>query len=528
MVRRVDSFTEGYRQNIAVLGEPLTGKTALLKRVLESGALKNNFLIPVYIEIKTEPFDFCAKRFIKACLFQMLRSDPVSGAPHDALVLIEDLKNTHPLVAEVCRKILHNIDKGRTEEAYSYMLDIPSAMSEELKKKALLIIDEFHNIGNFPLRHPFGVLAKKIITQKDVMFVLASSREAIANRILSEKLSLLFGNFERIYIPPLDLSECRDIIARHACDIDIPPLYADFISSFTGKKPFYIQAIAEEAGRAVSSERVDGLDYPGLIEYAFTAALFKKGGTLNNLFSSMLYSISNGKALSQSTSILIALCAENKKQIEIVRATRLQRKTCSRLLNRLAEIDIIARNGSFFRFKDRLFAFWLKSVYLRKLMSFSIDNSIEETYFGKDIRLQLGTFITEFEKDLSARVYELFRLFKNDFIQLNGRRHKFPVFKKIEGLDISVCDTKNFVAHCENGSWLCTIKDGRITESEMSEILNLLKAEGNNKIKRKVLIVTGGLDENAHLMAKESRFWIWDAENLNILMELYGKPQALL
>ena len=75
LIHRINSFSEGYRQNIAIIGEPSTGKTSLIKNLLLSDEVKKDAIIPIYLEIKIEPFDFCAKRFIKSALFQLLKSD---------------------------------------------------------------------------------------------------------------------------------------------------------------------------------------------------------------------------------------------------------------------------------------------------------------------------------------------------------------------------------------------------------------------------------------------------------------------
>lgn len=522
---RVNSFSEGYRQNIAILGEPCIGKTALVKQLLESDALKRDSVIPVYVEIKIEPFEFCAKRFVKSAIFQMLHSDPLAIQPRDAVVLIEDLKSAYPKTAEICQRVLHDVEKGKLDEAYSYMLDIPSAMSEESKKRCLLILDEFHNLGNFTLKHAFGTLAKKIMLQKDTMYLLISSKNTLSQHLLAEKLSLLFGNFEKIFMPPFDINMSRDFLRSALKNISMPQVYMDFIASFTGNKPFYMRAICDEVERAVFSGKAATDDYAGLIEHAFAESIFRKNGVINNLFSSFFLKVSDGRLLSRSAAVLIALSSENKKQHEIVKAAKLQARDCSRILNKLVEMDIIVRNGSMYRFREKLFAFWLKSVYMKRIMSFSIEEGLEESYFRKEVTSHLNAFITEFEKELSSRITDLFRLFKNDVIQLNGRRHKFFSFNEIQKLEEGLCSGTSFVAASGRLNWLCTVKKEPVTENDVSDIIkHSKKKQRKTRINRNIIIALAGISENAYLMAKEARFWIWDMDSLNILMELYGKP----
>lgn len=525
LTHRVNSFSEGYRQNIALLGEPCIGKTSLIRQLLDSTDLKREAIIPIYVEIKIEPFEFFAKRFIKSALFQLIHSDPTMAQPRDALVLIEDIQRQHPKTADICQRVLRDIEKGKFDEAYSYMLDIPSAIYEESKKRCLLILDEFHNLENFTVKHSFGALAKKIMIQKDTMFLLISSKNTLSQRLLAEKLSLLFGNFEKIFMPPFDAGMSRSFLQDILKTMSMPQVYMDFIASLTGNKPFYMRIICDEIERAIFSGKVGRNDYQALIEQAFTESVFKKNGVINNLFSSFFFKVSDGKFLSHSAAVLIALSSENKKQHEITKSAKLQGRDCSRVLNRLVEMDIIARNGSLYRFKERLFAFWLRSVYMKRIMSFSIDESVEERCFRKDVLGNLNAFMLEFEKELSSRIADLFKLFKNDVIQLNGRRHKFLSFNSIQRLEENLCNGTSFMATSGKINWLFTLKKEPVIEGDVSDIIKEVKnKKSKTTINRNIIIALSGINENAYLMAKEARFWVWDLDSLNVLMDLYGKP----
>ena len=58
----------------------------------------------------------------------------------------------------------------------------------------------------------------------------------------------------------------------------------------------------------------------------------------------------------------------------------------------------------------------------------------------------------------------------------------------------------------------------------MEIIKNVKIKKRDNRITRNILISLSGINENAYLMAKEAKFWVWDLDSLNTLMELYGKP----
>jgi hypothetical protein len=528
LIRRVNSFAEGYRQNIAIFGEPCIGKTTLIKNLFSSESLKKNSIIPAYLEIKIEPFEFCAKRFIKSILSQVVKSDPLLTASRDAVLLIEDLAIDYPKTAQICARVLHDIEKSKLDEAFSFMLDIPPALSEETKKRCVLVLDEFHNLDNFTLKNPFGTIAKKIMTQKDTMYMLVSSRTNLSLRVVNEKLALLFGNFEKFFLKPLDAADSRVFLQNNIKGAALPHVYMDFISSFAGNRPFYMQVVCDEIERSVFSKRVSPENHQDLVERSFENALFKRNSILNQYFYNLLFKISEGKLLSKTISVMISLSSENKKQGDIAKDAKLQSGDVSKILNSMIELDIIARNGAFYRFTDRLFRFWLKSVYMRRISSFSLDENMEEDAFRKDISGRFNVFAQEFEKELSRRIIELFRLFKNDIIQLNGKKHKFISFTDVEEFkDRNGSQAASVLATNGRQKWLCTIKKENITENDMLDIIKDSRNQKKNSgINKNIVIAFSGVNENAYLMAKEAKFWTWSAEDLNVLMELYGKPQV--
>jgi len=355
--------------------------------------------------------------------------------------------------------------------------------------------------------------------------MLISSRTTLSLRLVNEKLALLFGNFEKFFLKPFDIANGRVFLQNNIKGVALPQVYLDFVLSFTGNRPFYMQAVCDEIERSVFSRRISPENKPGLIEHSFMEAIFRKNGVLSQYFYNLLFRISEGKLLSKSIAVLVALSSENKKQNDIARAARLQSGEASRILNSMIELDIIARNGAFYRFTDRLFRFWLKSVYMKRLSSFSMDENIEESIFKKEVSGRFNVFAQEFEKELSSRIMELFKLFKNDIIQLNGKKHKFISFTNVEKVEARDKNQTAILATSGRQKWLFTIKKDSVTENDMTEIIkNSQEQKKNTRINRNIVIAFSGVNENAYLMAKEAKFWTWNMEDLNVLMELYGKP----
>lgn len=528
LIQRINAFSEGYRQNIAILGEPCIGKTSLISAALASDALKKDSIIYIYLDIKIEPFEFCARRFIKSAISQLITLDPIFTAQKEPVFLIQDLARIYPKIAHLCTRVLQDIEKGKFEEAFSFMMDIPFAISEETKKRCLVILDEFHNLDKFVLKNALGTLSKKIMIQKDTMYIILSSRSMVSQKLLNEKLSLLFGNFEKVHLSTFDVATSRSFLQENIKSARLPQSYLDFMASFTGNRPFYMRIICEEMDRAVYSGKIGPENYSDLVEHAMVETVFKKRSLINQHFSNFLFKLSEGRLLSKCISVLLVLSGENKKQRDIIKSSKLQQAEVSKILNMLIEMDIIVRNGAFYRFKDRLFRFWLQSVYLKRIDAFSIAEEIEESVFRKEVSRSLSEFMQEFEKDLSSRITELFKSFKNDIVQLNGKKHKFISFNAVQKNEHNDAQSTEIIASANMQKWLCKVKKDKITENDILDIIKDAKSQKKvDRITRNILIALGGIDENAYLMAKEAKFWTWDIDTLNVLMELYDKPHVI-
>ena len=83
------------------------------------------------------------------------------------------------------------------------------SVKEEIKKSCVVILDEFDNLEYIGVKNPFLSFGKVIMIQKDTMYIVSSSRNQIFKKILSEKLSLLFGNFEIVRVSGFDTRNAR-------------------------------------------------------------------------------------------------------------------------------------------------------------------------------------------------------------------------------------------------------------------------------------------------------------------------------
>ncbi|TAM38835.1 hypothetical protein EPN54_03935, partial [bacterium] len=68
--KRVVSLREGYRQNIAIIGEENVGKSSIVFKFLDK--FYDPHIITVFLEVRHEPLEGFARRFIGVLLYNFL------------------------------------------------------------------------------------------------------------------------------------------------------------------------------------------------------------------------------------------------------------------------------------------------------------------------------------------------------------------------------------------------------------------------------------------------------------------------
>ena len=72
LLKRTLDFKDGYRQNIAILGEESIGKTTLLNAYLKDWSEEK--LVPVYVDVAPCEFSLFVKRSLNSLFYNFLKS----------------------------------------------------------------------------------------------------------------------------------------------------------------------------------------------------------------------------------------------------------------------------------------------------------------------------------------------------------------------------------------------------------------------------------------------------------------------
>ncbi len=387
--KRTDDFKEGYRQNIAILSDELMGKTTLLKCFMNG--LSCEKLIPIYTEVIPFEFSLFLKRFVNSLLYNYLKSSQLISSRENIGSLIKRIKETLPQTAGLIEVLMAKLEKEKPETLLKDLFLIKESFALESKKQCIIIFDEFQNLKKLGVKNIFQELGKKIMFEKNTLFIFTSSFKNEARQILSADLSLLFGNFETLELEFLNPAKCQLLAMEILGGITIPKEYLNFLINFTGGHPFYLKTICEEASKECRANLRDFLDKETLTS-ALERLLFNEWGIFNLRFSSFLSELTSIRNKNDFAYLLEAIAIGKNKIRDISSSLRRQKSEISLRLNRLIELGIISKNGSFYAIRDRLYSFWLKFVHFEKI------NSLEPDYWQQacHFKARIEDLIKEF------------------------------------------------------------------------------------------------------------------------------------
>ncbi len=520
--KRVLALKDGYRQNIAFSGQSLAGKTSILQHFLYT--IKDEDFIVIYIEVIKEPFRSFANRFIATLLYTSLSKagEPVTI---DMNSLLEKAQKTLPKTYFAVKSILQSIDKGEADEAYSSLLGLTSVLKSEIKMPCIVILDEFDNLEFLGVKNPFMNFGKVIMVQMDTMYIVTSSRNQAIKKILSEKLSLLFGNFEIVKIAGFDLNTSVEFINTRLAGFEIEDAMKRFLIAFSDGNPFYLHRIANSS-RAIATNRMSNYIDPDMVAQAIIEQIYDSNGTIHQYLLNFILDLLDTNHRDSYISILVAIASGKNKQQEIARSLKAKSGVVSKGLLRLAELGFISKNGIFYKIDDAVLDFWLKHVYKRKKEILVDDIFNRESLFKSEADQYIAGFVEELDRDVVAKIADLFNLFSNEIIPIDSKSIRLPHFTKV---DIKAQgDSKPYIAATFRGnSWVVVPYSSEVGENDIIDYMRSVKASGL-KVSNKVIIPLKGIDENAKLLAKELKISMWDLGTVNMLLNLYGKKRFII
>ncbi|MFZ2357129.1 MAG: ATP-binding protein, partial [Candidatus Omnitrophota bacterium] len=298
--KRIIGLLSGYRQNLAIVGDELVGKTSIICEFLSK--YYDNKVIFIYIQARPETLNSFAKRFIGVLLYNFLSGSGLE-LKEDLNFLIDKSAKFIPQTIEKIKLILNSLEKRKKNNILTELFSLSELINSETSKSSVVIFDEFNNLESLGIKNLYQEWSKLLMTQKNTMYIIVSSAKFKTRSILSKNLSLLFGNFEVFEVEPFDIKTSGYYLSQANEVLNLNSGLRDFIVHFSGGYPFYLKLIRDTLLKAVNPDLASVLQ--GL--------LFESSGILNQRFSNYLKRFLDSPSSQQYLSILyLVACGHNR------------------------------------------------------------------------------------------------------------------------------------------------------------------------------------------------------------------------
>ena len=352
-----------------------------------------------------------------------------------------------------------------------------------------------------------------------------SSRNRAIKKILSEKLALLFGNFEIVTVGNFDLVTAAAFIDAKTAGFDMDPSLKAFLIAFTDGNPFYLDTIVSAARDAALEAMTTHIDQQAAAR-AIARAVYRADGRINQYLFNYLLHLMDTASRDTQFDVLAAIADGHRTHTDIARSLKIKQTDASRALTALLDAGLIIKNGSFHVCDDSLMAFWLVHAWRRR-KEMLVDGAIDkDTLFTEDIAAFMSAHAAIAGHDATGRIVELFNAFSNDLVQIDGKNIRLPHFTKVEARAQEAARPV-IVASFSRTVWATQVFETPVSENDIVEHIRTLKSLGN-KVAAKIIVPLRGMDENAKLLAKELKCTIWDGNTINMLLTLYGKQRIVI
>jgi len=512
--KRIRDLKDGYRQNIAIIGDELVGKTSIIFNFLKK--FYDPRIITIYLEARPETLPSFARRFIGVLLYNFLNNSG-DALKEDLDFLIDKSSKYIPKTVDKIKSILSELEKRKRSNIFTDLMSLCEILHSETGKCCVVIFDEFHNLENIGIKNIYPEWSKLLMVQKSTMYIIISSLKFKAKTILSKNLSLLFGNFETLNIEPFDTLTSEQYLGQKLGKLNINPGLKNFLVNFTGGYPFYLKVITDGLIKS------NGNNLAEIIE----EALFDSAGILNQRFSNYLKKFLDSTHSQDYISLLHLTANGNNKIKDIAHHMHKTKKELDLKISRLLELDAITRSGDFLKINDRIFGFWIKFVYQEKNQSLTFDAKNQKDVFRKNIELMIKDFLDNAQKPLVERMTEILKLFEDDTMQLERKKLRLSHFREIKPLEFNRGNIRQgLIGRSSDALWIMAIKQDCLTEDDITEFAKECK-KYRHKLQKKIIVTLRDIEDNAKLRALEEKIWTWDINSVNQIFDLFSKPRVI-
>lgn len=502
--KRIESFSSGYRQNIALLGGDEEETSYLLGIYLQSNKLKE----VIYIHTTTTYIN--PRDFFKTVIFSLLSEYLNIETTLDNLINQAgiNLKTTANFIKDTLKK-----------QSYTFLdiLETINKFINESKKQCIFIIEEFSALENLFANH-FKDFSKFLILQRNCMVILTDSHTKKAEKILASELNLLFGNFEKIYLDDTSFLENYVYIKNQLSPYNFSPLFLSFFVNILGNNTLYYNSISN----FIKNNYIQNNDESTIISTLKNALYSQETYFFQKFSKKILLLKERFKNFHEIIKILIYISDGYLRRKELNSLHICDTKELKINLSKLTELNYIINYGNVYNITDPLFSFWLSYTFKLYVSPCILNPSKRMILWEKKVIEGIALFKEDFLKDKIKKIMELFASFKDDTLTIGKIKYKLPTIEKTK-----------IISYPEKGLYFLIGEGKEIVfvgikekEAEDNDIFEFLEKGSNIKGRgvHKIFISLDRVNPTAKLVAKNHKLIIWDVNEINHLMQVYNKP----
>ena len=373
---------QGRGANLVLVGQQRIGKTLLAQRFADDLCERHSPVVPVYFDVARNLFvpsvfairllASISRSFIEADGRQMEHSGGVLDAA--SLLSVADQTREETIVA-TARQVTRELEKDRPDERLllEATLSCLEQTAQHTGRKPLVILDEFHNVtqlDSFPrIKDTLSVVGQTLSQQTSVGYIAASSNIHKVEQIVQSANSPLSDQFQVVNVPPFDRAAttkfCHKSLPKHLLTQETVARLFEFAYGH----PFYLNCLMT-AMRRLDADRVRLWNRPGddvLDRAIYEEVLTREGRICQYCEHRVAMALAEARGKTTLRSVLLVLAAEGKANLSQISA-RLKRAPgeVHSYLKRLADIDLVGREGRRYTVTDPMVALWIKFTILER------------------------------------------------------------------------------------------------------------------------------------------------------------------
>ena len=501
--KRVEAFSQGYRQNVALLGDDADEITYLLENYFYSVPSDG------IVRIRTTTSCLGKNEFFRAIASSILTEYSCIGSSLDALLNVAS--PAIPATADFIKACLlkNNITFLDCLEAINKLIN-------ETGKKCILIIDEFTNLPE--IFNDFNSdFSKFIILQNGCMILLTASHVKSAEKILSGELNLLFGNFEKVSLNENFFLKNATYLKNKIYPLNPSPCFISFFINILGTNLMHYDIISPYIKKYYSAENEDASILSILTETLYTRETY--------FYQHFIQKIKNlGHLFKDHTTILRLLLAMSQgyfRKKDLAALNIYDSKDLSLRLQKLLDANYIDNLGDIYKMKGSLFSFWLSQVFKFHFSTPIFSPAENKRFFSESLKEEILNFREDFYTDKMKKVVQLFSLFKNDTLRLGKNKYRLPSMEKVKLVSYP---QKKFHLLVGEGREVvfAGVKETSVNENDLIDFI-----EKGQNVKgrgvRKIFISLGKIPSTVKLIAKNNKIVAWDIDDINQIFNVYNR-----